>query len=230
MLPSINLHQQTISTFTLINNSKIILLPLVDSSFMVSHVVCLPGSCTLLPLQLLEFEGKIIAATNHLYWKTTNEINTKHFEIQRSPNAFIFKPIGIVNARTIGTINRYFFDDDFPLPGKNFYRLRIVDLDGQFTFSKIILLNRNSSAKISVYPNPANQIIKIEMESLAVHNYELNLTDIAGRNTLVERRISVKGLNYWELNVNQIVSGFYILSVRDKQDEVVNKIPVEIIH
>jgi hypothetical protein len=228
-LPVIALGEQSFNSFIVINNKNILLRP-VDTSFLLSRLVCQPGGCTLLPLRLLEFNGRTAAANNHLYWKTENEINTNYFEIQRSPDAVIFQLIGYVTATNTGSIGRYAFDDSFPLAGKSYYRLKMIDRDENFTYSKIILLERNIWEKISIYPNPANQIIKIRMQSLTADNCELAITDMAGKRILLESRTAFNGLNVWELNVSHITSGLYNLTIMKKKDGSVTNILLEIIH
>ena len=109
------------------------------------------------PVRWLDF--KSILRTNkqvELVWKTTNEINNRHFEVQHATDGSTFKTITSVPAKAnpSGT-NEYSFMHYTPMPGKNFYRLRQVDEDGRFAFSKIVYIElNNSSDKLRVYPNP----------------------------------------------------------------------------
>ena len=109
------------------------------------------------PVKWLDF--KSILQTNkqvELVWKTTNEINNRHFEVQHSPDGTLFNTIAIVPAKKnpAGT-NEYSFTHFAPVPGKNYYRIRQVDEDGRYEFSKIVYVElKNSSDKLRVYPNP----------------------------------------------------------------------------
>ena len=110
-----------------------------------------------LPVTLLNFTGVSQAGKNLLSWKTTNETAFSHFEVGVSNDATNFNTIGKVTAGT----NNYAFTHFNPLAGNHFYRLKMVDKDGRFSFSGIIKLVQNQSNKLSVFPNPAKDFITI---------------------------------------------------------------------
>ena len=147
-LPDLSINGENINHLIAINLNKQIFLPSVNTSFFISHIICRPGSCKILPLQLLEFKGKAIGSVNHLSWKTVNEILVKQFEIQRSPDAISFKPIGTLNSINLSGTNNYVFDDGFPLAGKNYYRLRMIDMDANFTYSNVIVTHITDAADL----------------------------------------------------------------------------------
>jgi hypothetical protein len=113
-----------------------------------------------LPLTLLDFEGKNISANeNLLTWKTSNEENFSHFELERSNDATHFSFVGKIesNPKSI-----YQYTDNQFFTGKNYYRLKMVDKDGRFEYSNVIFLeNKNKVKSLSVYPNPSNGILHI---------------------------------------------------------------------
>ena len=123
------------------------------------------------PVRWLNF--KSILRNNkqvELVWKTTNEINNRHFEVQHATDGVTFNTIAIVPSKSNPAgINEYSFMHITPVPGKNYYRLRQVDEDGRYEFSKIdyVELN-NSSDKLQVYPNPVvkNTVTIMGMEWL----------------------------------------------------------------
>jgi hypothetical protein len=90
---------------------------------------------TALPVTLLSFDGKVLEITIQLNWKTTAETNFSHFEIQKSADSKEFGTIGNVKGISQSIYN---FTDTNPTEGQNYYRLRMVDLDGTTAFSKII--------------------------------------------------------------------------------------------
>ena len=116
-----------------------------------------------LPVRLIDFS--ITEAADHvkLYWKTSDEINNAGFVIERSNDGINWVNIGYVAANPASSsITRYSWNDYEPLKGKSYYRLQQTDLDGSREYSKILFFNRNLSNKsITVYPNPATDIINI---------------------------------------------------------------------
>ena len=107
-----------------------------------------------LPLHLLSFGGAKLQNPNQskLYWRTTSEINTAYFNLERSTNGNNFITIGKVLARNSSGNNNYSFIDSFPNAGINYYKLKMVDIDHQHTYSSIITVNFNKTNQVSIYP------------------------------------------------------------------------------
>lgn len=103
-----------------------------------------------LPVTLTRFEGRETSEGTLLEWKTTSEENFDHFEVQKSENAAQgFGPIGTVQ----GGQTRYSFTDVSGDGGLTYYRLKMVDADSTYAYSKIIAIDRGEAS--SVYPNPS---------------------------------------------------------------------------
>ena len=109
---------------------------------------------SVLPLQLLSFTA--IHATSEITtsWTTANEVNTKKFVVERSRDGSNFSAIGIVAAINTTQNNRYHFSDIQPLEGIAFYRLQMVDIDGEFTYSPIVKVNRAKKLLVQIITNP----------------------------------------------------------------------------
>lgn len=112
---------------------------------------------SVLPLRLVTFAGSLVNGKTQLTWQTTNEINTKVYEIERSSDGVSFTSIAIVNAIGNGNHN-YLNYDELPQPGNNYYRLKMVDRDGKITYSYILLVkvSKNGKVEFVMYPNPAH--------------------------------------------------------------------------
>ncbi|MHA4738711.1 T9SS type A sorting domain-containing protein [Dyadobacter sp. MSC1_007] len=113
-----------------------------------------------LPVRLISFEGKLNAADlAELHWKTAEEVNNLGFEIQKSPDGKAWDLIGWVD----GAVNSQkehsykFIDQDFNTT--SYYRLRQVDMDDSFTYSKIVSVipEKESLERLYVYPNPSHE-------------------------------------------------------------------------
>ncbi|MGB8195317.1 MAG: hypothetical protein WCF67_25520, partial [Chitinophagaceae bacterium] len=108
-----------------------------------------------LPVQLLTFYGNV---TNHkvvLIWKTARFETGDVFEIERSTNGTDFQKIGSVNVARVANSSDYTFDDNAPTNGLNYYRLKMLSVDGSITYSSIIAIEfvKKSEIYLTVYPN-----------------------------------------------------------------------------
>ncbi|GAB3914480.1 hypothetical protein GCM10028803_60020 [Larkinella knui] len=92
-----------------------------------------------LPVRLASFSGKRVENQLLLGWQTTFESNSAYFVVERSTDAQAFEAIGRVTSRGFSeSMQTYGFTDEAPLKGTNYYRLRQVDRDGRFEYSKIL--------------------------------------------------------------------------------------------
>ena len=132
-----------------------------------------------LPVSLLSFTAEATSANLvKLAWSTAAELNAGHFGIERSTDARIFGEIAKVAAKGDSyEIRSYIHTDETPLRGRSYYRLRQVDRDGSYTYSKVVSVRTTGTD--APYPNPAKGgTIRIEVRDAAA----LKLTDISGRN------------------------------------------------
>lgn len=198
----------------------------------IAETPCSPVTCsfTTLPLRLLDFSGTKLLLVNQLMWKTAGEENVAYYEIERSETGHQFDSIGKIVSLNITSSYQYDFTDPAYLQGKNYYRLKMVDIDGKYTFSKIILLQRDVFGKILLYPNPASRSIYVEVYCMLNANYELAITDVTGRKLFVENRNGIAGVNTWQLDVNNLNNGTYFLRIMNKKEQVVQNIFFEVIH
>jgi glucose/arabinose dehydrogenase len=110
-----------------------------------------------LPVELSAFSGKNEGDVNRLLWTSLSEINTAHFDIERSQNGSDFYNIAqVAAAQNSQTIKNYSYEDRTFTKGDNFYRLKMVDLDGSYEYSKIISIISGDSSGFEIHPNPSN--------------------------------------------------------------------------
>jgi protocatechuate 3,4-dioxygenase beta subunit len=116
---------------------------------------------TILPLQLLSFNGGLNNNKINLWWTTTNEENMSHFEIERSENGADYITVGTADAANTAGTHTYSFIDSSVSSGVFYYRLKIADIDGRFKYSTILRINNSDLKKLTVYPNPAKDKLVI---------------------------------------------------------------------
>lgn len=130
---------------------------------------------TVLPVSIVSFTAQKQGHTANLRWETANMINVSHFEIERSANGVSFNKIG---RAEVTAHNDYEFTDKAPAAGLNYYRLKIVDLDGSFGYSPVRSLWFDASTDITLAPNPAAD--KTVLSGIS-NGTRVLLTDMNGR-------------------------------------------------
>jgi hypothetical protein len=177
------------------------------------------GSNVSLPLQLLSFTGALQNnATALLNWKTTNEINTSRFIVERSTDAVHFSPIGTVAAsgNTSYDVNYSFKDADVANQSSQnvFYRLKMIDIDAAYTYSNVVrILLPGTKGILTLSPNPAADDIKASIVSAAECNATWQIIDIAGRLVMQNAVLLKKGENEVKINLKSLTSGTYYLKI-----------------
>jgi hypothetical protein len=193
-------------------------------------LVCVPGTCVVLPVHLIEFWGEVKPADNLLYWKVTNEEQLSHYLVQRSANATQFDSVGVITAiNTTGTF-QYKFADVLPLTGANYYRLQMVNTNGSFEYSKVIRLNRPGLYELAVYPNPASHKAILSFYTKDNKAYHWQLQDITGK--ILQRNVyqSIKGVNTISINTSGLANGSYIITIAEGMNEPVQFVKLQVMH
>lgn len=171
------------------------------------------GSATALPLQLISFTAIKKDNNNLISWTTSNESYLNKFEIQRSYDAVQFVSVGSVNSRNNSGINAYSFTDFGSSTASNYYRLKIVNKDGSYSFSKIIVINNKIITSLSLCPNPANDYIAVKFSELNENSF-LNIYTSDGR--LVKQSAIAKHEIQALINVQSLPKGNYYLELVSK--------------
>lgn len=165
-----------------------------------------------LPLTLLSFNASLDGKAVKLAWKTTNEINSSHFIVQRSADGIHFSDIGTVNAFNINNrINTYSFNDaacyQLNVATIN-YRLNMLDKDGTAKLSPVAAVNLLQNAQIAISPNPVKNILAIRLNNTSLQNATIRLINNSGSVVLIKPAITAQN-NTYEVNVAGLAKGIY---------------------
>ncbi len=171
-----------------------------------NFIANLPASCGALPLKITNLSAANKNGIIAVNWQTAIELNTSHFIIQRSTDGSSFTDIGIVKA--IGrSANGYQFTDNKPTNGINYYRLKNVDKDGSFAYSKIVSVQLTiDNYQLSIYPNPAKSSVTIR----GSHIVSVQVVDNLGR---VIKTQALKDATNPTLSVGGLPVGVYHLRI-----------------
>src|SRR5262249_53232500 len=115
-----------------------------------------------LPLTLLNFKVQKVGEKAKVSWKTTNEINVDHFELERG-NGGQYQQLAKIPAMKASGDHDYQFTDALPLAGRNDYRLKMVDIDGQSSYGPVVSVTFDNPQTViaAIYPNPAKDKVNI---------------------------------------------------------------------
>ncbi len=182
-----------------------------------------------LPIRLVHFSGSIADGQVTLAWTTAGEQNNDFFTLERSSDAKTFKPIGQVDGAGNSTQNiTYAFEDQNPLKGLNYYRLKQTDFNGEFTYSPTIMVHNraeNETLSVVLFPVPVENGILYSNFTLPNLNNPVNiqLRDSYGR-LIMQRSVDPNTLSetYNLLQNTVIGKGIYILQV-EQAGYTVNK-------
>lgn len=172
-----------------------------------------------LPVDLTSFTARVQQQSIALDWKTASETATSHFDIERAVENNEFRKIGVVNAQgNSSNATAYSFIDSDPAGGVNKYRLKMTDIDGKFTYSKIVTATIRKETLLTVRPVPANNQVTIQA---AVPLVSVDITDILGR---VVRRVSVgNGSKTIQVNIADLKPGAYYIKTAAGTAKMIRK-------
>ena len=161
-----------------------------------------------LPVEIVNYTAQSDANRSRLKWTTHTESNNKEFIISRSGDGKNFKEIGrVAGAGNSTTEKDYFFYDEHPASGNNFYRLEQLDFDGNKTEVGVRVVNISLLTAIKIYPNPFKELVQIEFTAGIYQKIEL--TDVAGKILKVIEIAPVD--NHRELNMSNLSAGTYFM-------------------
>lgn len=192
------------------------------SYYFIDDVVVAEVTNQVLPLNLLNFNGRTnTQQQTELNWQTANEENTKTFEVQWRTEVNPFIKIGSVDAKEM-SFNAYNFLHLNPEQGYNYYRLKMYDIDGKFTYSSIIKTGLKSSNNgISVFPNPVSTSVNISVKADKDENVFFRLIHSNGSTVATKSIMLKKGSNAFTWDVKQLAAGSYFITSTNKNFKVV---------
>jgi photosystem II stability/assembly factor-like uncharacterized protein len=163
-----------------------------------------------LPVTLSSFEGSLVNKSALLKWTTATEQNTKSFEVEKSVDRVNFYNIGSVRAAGASTTRKDYSLTDQRLGDNNYYRLKVVDVDGQFKYSQVVLIKFNQSKQnVWVVSNPIKDNIGVGFAKQG-NQAKLQLINLNGAVIAEKTVTNPSGQISWALP-RSISAGSYIL-------------------
>lgn len=171
-------------------------------------------SGTRLPIELIRFTAREINGAVVLRWQTETERSNAYIAVERSPDGENFMEIGrVAGAGTTAEAQNYFFSDDQPRPGVNYYRLRQVDFDGsERTYHTLSVDIDEREGEIRFFPTLVTDHLSIRYPKPPDEEGRLLFFQIAGRQI---KQVNVpSGALRQQINVSSLQRGAYLLQYR----------------
>ncbi len=193
----------TTNPFTTIGTFKVVFKSTSLSGVTQCNAVSSTGivnvNSIILPLKLIQFKGKKQAENILLDWTTANETQVNRFEIERSAEGSAFDKLNTVLAAGNSNSNKaYTFTDTKPLDAVNYYRLKMIDNDGKYTYSNVIVFMGNKSKGIivsAVKPNPFTETINLAIVLQQAQLLTVQLVDMTGKVVATKQVRAKEGKN-----------------------------------
>ncbi len=175
------------------------------------------GPAATLPVVLAQFiASKQSDGSVKLSWTTSQEVNAGYYDVERSGDQSGWIKIGSVKAKGNSTIaTDYSLFDNLPLDGTGYYRLKMVDLDGKFVYSKTVSVSADKNAvPLVIYNNPFTDMIRLKVNVGRAQNLTMTVSDMLGKTYIRQSVQAQAGDNLVNLQPAVIGgSGIYILRI-----------------
>lgn len=181
--------------------------------------LCYAYTSEIVPVELTMFTGFGDEGLVKLTWSTATETNNRGFEVERMTNNKSYEKIGYVPGAGSTSIPRnYTFTDKWGQCGINFYRLKQIDYDGTFEYSKEIQVNSLTTLKYEIaqnYPNPFNPATTIRYSIAKAGMVTLNVYNLLGRKVMqIVNEVKNAGVYQVQFDGTKLAGGLYIYQIK----------------
>jgi hypothetical protein len=172
-----------------------------------------------LPVTWLSISGHRAGNNNIINWSTASESNNNYFVVEASIDGIDFFETGRINgAVNSNSIQNYSFEHKDINGQDYYYRIRQVDMDGKFSFSKIIKIASANLVvnKILLYPNPVFRAATLEFNLQKTSSLVISINDILGKTVYSSKGYFQKGVNSLSIDISSQPSGMYTALITDE--------------
>lgn len=177
-----------------------------------------------LPIILTSFNVTNDGKNNLLKWSTSQEINSLEFVVERSADSRNFTEIGRKAAAGNSSVERtYSFVHQQPAMGINYYRIKMVDRNGDYKYSAVKAIRNLGVNEISITPNPVKNSLKLGIYADKADAARVVITDMSGKAVYANTHSVYAGDNNIPVNTAALTAGSYIIKVQLNGDVQVRK-------
>jgi hypothetical protein len=188
------------------------------NNFLYKYVYLKTGQ--VVPVRLISFNAKQASGIAvDADWNVSDEVNLKNYEVEHSTNATSFTKIGTVAAKGASNVTTYTFRHNNPAVGKNYYRLKMVNNDGGYTYSPIRLVNFGKTVTVNVYPNPVSDKLNI-----SINKADNTPSSVRLINSFGQQLLSKSFTGTTDIDMKGFAAGTYVIQVSDGTETKIIKI------
>ncbi|MFT5997766.1 MAG: hypothetical protein ACI81P_000211 [Neolewinella sp.] len=181
----------------------------------------------ILPVDLTSFTGHKSGKSVALDWTTASEDGNDNFSIERSADGVEFVGLGeVAGAGTSREANAYTFNDESPLEGQNYYRLRQNDFTGSFSFSNVVVVSFNGGNQtfLEVSPNPASDHLQVKLSGQWLDFARVVLMDMNGK--VISDKQQPTDASF-DMELGRLPMGIYQLQVTDGKNKQTQRVIIQ---
>jgi Zn-dependent metalloprotease len=166
-----------------------------------------PGSA--LPVTLVHFDGEHSAEGNLLRWSTSSESNNAYFAVEESANGRNFTETGRVRGvGNASAVSKYSFTDLDYNKGITYYRLKQVDNNGTYAYSRIVAIEAPLTAGIRFYPNPVQSVLHVELPATENSWVNARIINASGQEIIRRHKVAVRN-GKLDIQLGKLPAGVY---------------------
>ena len=169
-----------------------------------------------LPVTLIHFAARAEGETTNLNWSTSTETNSDRFEIERRNDKSWSKIGSVISGKESVSTQNYSYVDVNPLNGENLYRLKMVDRDGSFAYSRIESVTFKLENSVKLFPNP---VVNSEKLDIGVKDWSMirsvRIVNVVGKVVFESGNSVVNGIK-----TDNLTSGSYVVQVIQKDGKI----------
>ncbi len=172
-----------------------------------------------LPVELIRFLAIDKGTQVDLDWTVAREQNIKHFEIERSEDGINFKLIETVESLTDGeNIQNYQSVDYLPLSGRSYYQLKVLEIDGNVTYSPLSVVNRVEKFFFKFFPNPVEETLILQYyNNTYIADIGIQIINSSGQELSSIKLAGEKGNHQIPIDITSLPAGIYFIRLTKGQ-------------
>ncbi|MGZ8550673.1 MAG: M14 family zinc carboxypeptidase, partial [Chitinophagaceae bacterium] len=192
----------------------------VDDGFYIDNLKVIKTTTPLviLPVRFVNVSASLTPSkTIQVKWLAETEAKPAYFEVEKSIDRLTFTPIKRTDPSEPCEVI-----DEKPVAGNNYYRIKMVQDDGNALYSRIVNVVYDPAFTVSLYPNPAREKLNVLIKAEKAENVTLKISDLLGRQVFSRRVPASKNGNFETIDVSGWPAQLYLLQVINSEHEILH--------